>query len=403
MKKIVSAVLLCCILFSFTACNRNPLTAEDRAAIREAGKIAIQYVKDKYDIEPRIVSSRMQFGAPGFFLSPHTATGNVYVEMRYQKEEFLVLVNHVSEEETVCYDNRQLQEVTAAVTTYLENLFHLTDYSLDMHFGYEEFKNYPFTGSPKQGLLHALYTGDNLQAVLEGYVYVSIKTYQNAYLETIKEENLEELYAMLANTDYGLAVLNHSQKQDMDKYDYPLYRATVSMDTAENEIKEKSVYIQSALFIRSTFEESHKENTFKSFVFKLDEYDGIPYLSMNPEDALHIHKENRTVDPQKWDTKNDVDILSDVYSIPIEDIKDKKGELYLFFPVSKMKNYDRYRYIYLGIIHTKDQEEKYFITQLYDYRKVGDYYRIDADYLSFALSQSESFQFVLLGDTYKKS
>lgn len=409
MKKILCLVLATLLTFvALTGCVGVRYSTEERAKLNEAKEIAAQLIEDKYGISATVVGGNLIREAYfSWFSVTRTVTDSAHIQMRYDGETFDVLLMNISDAARIkIYDNRQFGEITDYIKPHFEDLFRLDYYTFEIRFGVEASIHDTRrigSGDLPNGLISEIFTGYNLDDILGESLQIVVKTYGNSYLHEITEQELAPIHHMFENTQFGVSVLNHRSRQSIEKTDFHISQARIDMWHMEHRLGEKSIYVASAIVMGGgSFywtEDDERQSIFGSFLFDINEYNGIKYVSTNENLTIDLKTSNETIDPANFDGRGTINarILSEIYCVTIEYSENREGRAYIFFPVSSVRNRVWHRRINSGVVYERDGERRYKARGL-EFERIGDYYRISGGSLPFLGEQyDDNFKLVILG------
>jgi hypothetical protein len=360
MRQIKGFILIVIILMCLEVLDNRRYNKMAKEDIEKGKELAINCIREKYGIEAEFISglSDIRFHANSmvfipFFGGKYVSRGSVYIKLRYKDENFIVQTN-INESQSLCYDNRQFEEIKRDFAKYVEQVFPLDEYKFNVSYGNSTKINGEYYTSGEfstSGLINTLYTKDNLKDVISGFYFsIVIDTHNNNKLGKVNNNDIKPLMDILEKaTDYSIDIYNYRSKEDM-------------IDSRGD-----ILYLQSSIEI--------KDGELKHNVYNINYYDDIKYIVINPEKNFSIERANFNISKSqlKYEgkIKYDYEIFSKVYSVKYEE-----GQTaFLYYPISKIKNikkYDDSGYrAYIGIVYLNEQNN--VRTQLSG-KKMDDYY-----------------------------
>lgn len=180
-RNIVYYLLLILIMAVLMGCG---YTQEEKAEMKRYEKQgrenAENYIKAKYGIDAKVRElncEKYNSGpVPDFFPSP---TGNVFIRMNYQGEDFSVFISG-ERENTEGIDNYQFQEI---VTAFSQELDEITGFHAESVF--VSYGEYETVNDEKNGMIRTFYDGGNLSEILQDESARTVVSYVNQAVDQI--------------------------------------------------------------------------------------------------------------------------------------------------------------------------------------------------------------------------
>lgn len=241
-KRVISIVLVMISILALGGCG---YTKEEKAEMEElkrtAEKNAKEYVKEKYGFDAKVVESKCDT-VESMDFSP-APTGDVFVQMKYQKEKFWVFID--GEDKTRDgYDNYQAAQILEDFKQKIEDVLGKNLKSVNLAYG-----KYAATekNSMKYGLTKDKYDGKNLSDVLG-------KSGNNrAVISYVEKDtfaiNEDEICEQFGNNAYYLFVdyRNENAYNNMTNYTFNL-----SGKPIEFQIENFAIFIKDYAVIKET-------------------------------------------------------------------------------------------------------------------------------------------------------
>lgn len=329
-------------------------------------KVALKYVKEKYDITPKVLSKEIDKECTGFSFfgcqSDETLFGVTY-KMKYKNKEFTVYVPYINSDNTkfdTPKDDYQIDEIRKSYIKYISEIIGDTpqDYEIDFGYGYG-YETY----SRSKNLFTEYYDGNNIKEITNKYDII----FTFSYINNIDLSQLNKVFPQ--NVKLNGKFVNYNSLEDYKKckkenysylYDYgdPLY------------IKEELEYKKGSMYYY--YYGNLKETS-------------LPYvINSRTSDAYEIYKNSKKYITKSNDTEfinkdEDLDIVSPVYTIDIENsnsLRNKDIHLYIKqdeirgFKIKEIDNYE------LAVIYYADNNS---YVKHYNPKIIEDYLRADID------------------------
>ncbi|MBR5801079.1 MAG: hypothetical protein IKY23_13580 [Lachnospiraceae bacterium] len=255
--------LLMCGIFSGCGYSREE-KLQMKEYKKQASENAICYVYEKYGIEAKVIETECEklarFTILDFWPS---ATGNVLVHMKYDKEEFLVVISG-TEQTNAGMDNYQIEEIRQAIKEQATELVGFSIEEIGSIYGGA------CRGSMKinkNGLVNTYYDGTNLAQILTENGSQTVCSCIDEDLSVIDDEGMKKalgdeemlFVSYRSKDDYGAV-----KERNINLGGFPLAYG----------IEEKSLFIREYRVFGGIDEEYVK--------FDLREQDGIYYI---PKDS----------------------------------------------------------------------------------------------------------------------
>lgn len=291
-------------------------TKEEKEAMKRYEKQgrenAENYIEEKYGIHAEIRKVTCEkYGSgpiPDFSPSP---TGNVFVKMNYQGEEFSVVISGDGKNADGI-DNYQFQEITAAFKREVCDVTEVPAESAFLCYG-----EYGTIKEEKNGMIHAFFDGENLAEILQDGSARAMISYIN--------QDASQLPASEISQKTGVDTLlfaDYESREACQSIRQPYYN--LSGWPIENGI-EAQLYQMNGYRVVSA-----GEDTFIKCEKKIQ--DGVILITEQPEEQISLKK--TVLDPQEnWNGNGFLDAqqVSDAYAL-----ETNAGKVYVYFPVEKL-------------------------------------------------------------------
>ncbi len=325
---------------------------------------SIEYLKEKYGIDAKIVDVEVQKNDPGvipdFWPSP---TGNVIVESEYDGRSFYVYTN-AETKNTECYDNYQHKEIEEAVISTINEYTNKKPKEYSIYYG-------ELSGSEEyNGLVHEYFDGQNLNEILEEGNDGICGVFE--YIDAGNFDNIEQM-ELTSKEKQKLLFVSYENNEDMGKVTTHSYN--IKGTPQDMEIYKNAIYIQKAALLEG--DEITYYNT------DVKESNGVYYLDKENNEDLNILPVQQE-EISNWDGRGVLEenaiALSETYSIP------SGKAICIYYPINNI-NYRYERCI--AAISSKDGG-KYSTEPIY---KIGEYY-----YFDIRTKDEYDYTFTLIGE-----
>jgi len=271
------------LLFLLTGCG---YTAEEKAVMKryeKQGKENAQnYIQEKYGFKPKIKEIKcVKAQSWGIDFSP-SPTGDVCVKMSYDDREFDVHITG-EEESLEGLDNYQMNEITEAFFAEMENLTGLRTEQEFLCYG-------AFTtmwkGGEGNGMVHALFAGNNLRQVLEEKDYRAVCSYIDEDLSAVGEK-LEDAFE-----EGRILLVSYNSKEAYAQCESPSYNIAgtpIELDIEKQELFVREYYLQD-----KWTEDAYVVNDVR-------EHDGFYYTVEAGKEACFTQEE--IDEPDNWNSR----------------------------------------------------------------------------------------------------
>lgn len=124
MKKILCVVLCVIMTLSFVACRSEAELQQEQELKEQANTVMVQFLKNKYDIDVTLTNINVCVDRDSGFIPIDSAPLIPYVtaKFEYEGDEYCVCVNLTDENNPVCYDDFQAEEVTQILIDHINQL-----------------------------------------------------------------------------------------------------------------------------------------------------------------------------------------------------------------------------------------------------------------------------------------
>lgn len=284
-KLYIAMIIVSALTLIMTSCGYSE---EEKAMMKvyedNARVNAVDYIKDKYGFEAQVVDTRILKVDPGPVpdFSP-SASGYVYVTMKYQDKEFAVNIN--GEEYTKNgTDNYQQEEITRAFKDRLEK-----DMSVSIEDISLEYANDCFIEKKFNDIDSFLLEEDERTPVS-----IAVKTLDDIngdIFKNIDSNELEILVISCEDTD-GLEALNKIDYINDHAYKYNFS----NIDSLDNKMFDYSIYMKGYAF------KGYYKEAWLRLYGKLRTEDGviIVYDQTAPADSVSVKVTNDMAPARDW-------------------------------------------------------------------------------------------------------
>lgn len=335
------------VLFSALLVTGCSYTEEEKAQMEEykktAEKNAIEYIEEKYDFTPSVISLECakvnSVAVLDFSPSP---TGNVYVEMEDKKRDIHFWVYATGEEKSTesCWDNYQHKEMEEEFERRVEFILGEEAEHIDLAYGKfattSKYTSDESTPEKTYGLVHEYFDGENLTEILENAV-------KNKMVVCLAEkEKLPDLLGISKTTleDDGRLVENFGENLDclfINFRDTKAYTAAHTEGCVSNITGHPSnygfddylIYIRDYYYVTSKMDGIHAEYE----RYDLKQYDDFYYILADGT-YCDFSKANNEMDPASaWKGHGFLNPkkVFDAYRVDTD-----ANKIYLFIPVDKI-------------------------------------------------------------------
>ena len=308
-------------------------------------KNAIKYVKEKYDIEPKVVSVKVKQNCSVMFSCLDSSpSDNVTVTFKYNKQKFQVFIKG-NVETTDGKDNYQYDEIEKDMVDYIQKNINIKLYSYDFKlddYGIKEFYN------------------KDLNVIVPYISKFSIYSIGENNLESIDPNNSLDIFSKKSGV---LTITNFKTKSEYNKYNH-----TYITNSYYAPSDYKNIYIDSTLKVLKDEKKYTKYN--------IANYNNELYIYDSSNNNSHEIKPSTLSDLSNYKNEysnleiDNIQLVSNVYSI-----KSSNSYLYLYFSKDTIKS--RGGLLYLAKECKVNGEQKYYIDGLmYDKENVvfNNYY-----------------------------
>lgn len=317
MRKITCCLLLIFIMAAVTGCGYTIEEKKEMKRYEKQGREnAENYIKEKYGFNAEIkdlTCEKYNSGAvPDFSPSP---TGNVFVKMKYQGEEFSVFISG-EKKNTDGIDNYQLPEITTALKQELDGIAGYHAESVYVCYGENGSVN-----DEKNGMIHTFYDGENLAEILQDESSQMIVSYVDYPVDQIPVSEV----SLKTGVDTMLFV-DYENQQAYQSVRQPYYN--LGGWPIENGIEDQ-LYQLNGYRIVSVGEDNYMKCEKKI-------QDDIILITEKPEERVDLEK--TVLDSQdNWNGNGFIDAkqVADAYAIETGSEK-----VYVYFPVGKLNTKD---------------------------------------------------------------
>ncbi len=316
-------VIMMTMLSGCSGCGDSPeQKAINEANIAKAKENAVNYVKEKYDINAEVYDAILERNY-GMFSS--TPTSKVLVKMKYDNREFNVYIDGENAN-TDGYDDYQKDSINNAVKDIVgKQLFGVERVIIEG--GIMRGIEYDDIEKCCDVLYHEYFDGTNLREVLSDKNYDVYVAYIDKDLEKLSNAHFPELLW-----------------KDDDRFDVTLNIISYRDRKAYEQCYEYSFDPRYAIYIEQYCEFTGTEkNRFEEY--KLNRSgDVYYYVEDGKADYVEVNRLLKSINASDWDGHGakDAKVVSDAYSVCASEDIGNVG-VHIFFPVDKIKDYsDKY-------------------------------------------------------------
>lgn len=240
---------------------------------KEAEKIAISYIEDKYNFSPTITGFDCNYEMDSVFellaLSKGTFTGMTEVFMTYNNVDFSTFVHIYKDNDIDISDSYQAKEIKRDIMKYYNSLIDITpkNYSVmytDIYYKYTTDENY-----------YSKYYDGDIESFLK-----EIKP--KITIEFIDEDDINSLQSIPSNKVFGaLNILNYRDSESYER-----------LSNGSITFKFKDDYFNNFKSIKSAI--TYRDGQVNYYSYDYKEFDDICYILLNPDDSINITKEKIT-------------------------------------------------------------------------------------------------------------
>lgn len=291
-------------------------TQEEKAEMKRYEKQgrenAENYIKAKYGIDAKVRElncEKYNSGpVPDFFPSP---TGNVFIRMNYQGEDFSVFISG-ERENTEGIDNYQFQEIVTAFSQELDEITGFHEESVFVSYG-----EYETVNDEKNGMIRTFYDGGNLSEILQDESARTVVSYVNQAVDQIPVSVISR-----ATGVDTILFADYESREAYQTVQQPYYN--LAGWPIENGI-ENQLYLMNGYRVVGA-----GEDTYVKCEKKIQ--DDIILITENPKDQIILEK--TSLDSQEnWNGNGFID-AKQVASAYAFDTNSEK--VYVYFPVEKL-------------------------------------------------------------------
>lgn len=351
-KKIFYGLICMLFIFVIAGCGYSKEKKEHIEKLKKQGREnAINYIKEKYGFEPKIMSSKTESMADPGGITSHL-TGKVFIECEYKSKKFAIYIDG-EQKTTDGMDDYQKDEITKDIENYIISKIELKPYKISVE----------YSTNGKTGMLRKFYTKDNIKEIADdSYIVVTVEYINEKSLRFIKDNNV-----FYDGLPYTINFINYKSVGDRD-----ISNISLSYSGLEKSLKENALYIKDACV----------SNGFgnKYYKFNLKQIDDIYYYveyESNDNIKLEHTKPFEAKNLVGRGTVKDIKSVSKTYKINTTKINGKM-KIYIYYP----KKYNG-KFI-LGVAR-----DEYYDYNMYD---TGKYY---VENLSFDNEDVSNFKFAI--------
>ena len=316
-RNIVYYLLLILIMAVLTGCG---YTQEEKAEMKRYEKQgrenAENYIKAKYGIDAKVRElncEKYNSGpVPDFFPSP---TGNVFIRMNYQGEDFSVFISG-ERENTEGIDNYQFQEIVTAFSQELDEITGFHPESVFVSYG-----EYETVNDEKNGMIRTFYDGGNLSEILQDESARTVVSYVNQAVDQIPVSEISR-----ATGVDTILFADYESREAYQTVQQPYYN--LAGWPIENGIEDQLYQINGYRIV------SAGEDTYIKCEKKIQ--DDIILITEQPQEQVALEK--TVLDSQEnWNGNGFIDAkqVTDAYTLETDTEK-----VYVYFPVEKLNTDD---------------------------------------------------------------
>ncbi len=277
MNNIIRVVIAVLIIAILSVCMTGCYSFEElqtEAEYEKQAKInAVEYIKEKYGFEPRVLNVDCPKSFNWFDAYPNS---QVYVKMRYDKKTFYTLIKG-SKVTTEGRDNYQYEELKSALKQKLSDATNISIEELSVIYGYN------ITDDPtndKNGMISPYYNGNNLLEVFKDtHPYV---------VASVIEQDISSFQADMIKDQTGIGkaiFVNYDNKKH-----YNIFK--LSYLNIMQDIEDALIYINDYRIIEDTSDQYYTEEDTSDQYYrpKTAEYDGVIIATVDDCESLSLEK-----------------------------------------------------------------------------------------------------------------
>lgn len=316
-RNIVYYLLLILIMAVLTGCGYTQEEKTEMKRYEKQGREnAENYIKEKYGIDAEVTTlncEKYNSGpVPDFFPSP---TGNVFVRMNDQGEDFSVFISGESEN-TEGIDNYQFQEIVKAFSQELDEITGFQSESVFVCYG-----EYGTVNDEKNGMIRTFYDGGNLAEILQEVFAKAVASYVDQAVEQIPASEISRVTGVDT-----ILFADYVSREAYQTVQQPYYN--LAGWPIENGIEDQ-LYQMNGYRVVST-----DEDTYIKCEKKIQ--NDIILITENPQEQVTLEK--TVLDSQEnWNGNGFIDAkqVADAYALETDAEK-----IYVYFPVEKLNTED---------------------------------------------------------------
>ena len=316
-RNIVYYLLIVLIMAVLTGCGYTQEEKTEMKRYEKQGREnAENYIKEKYGIDAEVTilnCEKYNSGPmPDFFPSP---TGNVFVRMNDQGEDFSVFISGESKT-TEGIDNYQFQQISTAFSQELDEITGFYAESVVVCYG-----EYETVNDEKNGMIHTFYDGGNLAEILQDESARAVVSYVNQAVDQIPVSEISRVTGV--DTILFVAYESREAYQTVQQPCYNLAGWPI-----ENGIEDQLYQINGYRVVNTG------EDTYIKCEKKIQ--DDIILITEQPQEQVTLEKTELN-SQENWNGNGFIDAeqVADAYTLETDVEK-----VYVYFPVEKLDTED---------------------------------------------------------------